>query len=124
MALALAHETAPTPLSIAHAVALVMPVHDRVVVLPVTIVPGLAPNVPIVGFDACTVTPHVAVVPRVTVTVYVPAAAYVAANVGLSVPVAGLPLGADHEKLPNPLTAEKLAFAPRPTVCVLGLHVT
>jgi len=54
----------------------------------------------------------------------VPAAAYVVENVALSGPVAGLPLGADHEKLLYPPTAEKLAFAPTPTVCVLGTQLT
>jgi hypothetical protein len=43
--------------------------------------------------------------------------------VGLSVPVAGVPPGADHEKLPYPLTDEKLAFAPTAMVCVLGLQL-
>ena len=42
----------------------------------------------------------------------------------LSGPVAGVPPGADHAKLLNPLTAEKLAFAPTTTVCVPGLQLT
>jgi hypothetical protein len=45
-------------------------------------------------------------------------------NVELSGPVAGVPPGADHAKLLNPLTAEKLAFAPTATVCVPGLQLT
>jgi hypothetical protein len=90
----------------------------------VTIVVGFALKAPTTGVCDCTVTLHVAVVPRATVTVYVPAAAYVVENVELSGPDAGLPLGADHEKLLNPPTAEKLAFTPTPTVCVLGTQLT
>jgi len=105
-------------------VALVIPVHDSVVACPACTVVGAAVNVPIVGRVDCTVTLHVAVLPRVTVTVYVPAAAYAVLKVELSVPVDGVPPGADHAKLLNPLTAEKLAFAPTATVCVAGVQLT
>jgi hypothetical protein len=65
----LAHVTVPTPWSIAQLAALVIPVHDNVVECPACTVVGVAVNVPIAGRDDCTVTLHVAVVPRVTVTV-------------------------------------------------------
>jgi hypothetical protein len=125
--LPLAHATAPTPRSIAQLVAFETPFHDRLRDWPARIVPALAANPAIVGCGDCaarTVTLHVAVVPRDTVTVYVPAAAYVVEKVSLSGPVAGVPFGADHEKLLYPLMAVKLAFAPTATVCVLGLQLT
>ena len=59
--LALAHETVPTPWSIAHVVALVIPLHDSVNEAPAVMVVGLAVNNPIVGAAALTVTVAVAV---------------------------------------------------------------
>ena len=45
------------------------PLHCSAVEVPCTTLDGLAENDPMVGAGSVTVTPHVAVVPRVTVTV-------------------------------------------------------
>ena len=69
--LALAHETVPTPWSIARVVALVIPLHDSVDEAPAVMVVGLAVNDPIVGAAAVTVNVTAALVPPAVVIVTV-----------------------------------------------------
>jgi len=71
----LLHATGPTPWSITQLAAFMIPLHDSATDCPAVTVAGLAVNDPITGVGPLTVTLQVAVVPLVTVTAYVPAAA-------------------------------------------------
>jgi hypothetical protein len=78
VALALLHETAPTPLLMEQLAALPMPVHERVDDCPLVIVAGLAVNAPIVGPGGALIVRVCALVvpPAVfTVTLCAPASA-------------------------------------------------
>src|SRR6478735_5097544 len=102
-------------------VAFAMPLHESVTVESSDpMAAALVEKVSIEGGGSTTRTLHVAVVPRVTVTVYVPAAVYVVENALSSPPLEGSPLGADHAKLPDPPLAWNVAASPRWIVCVAG----